>query len=764
MPSFTGLLPRTLAVSILLSPFAGAQPQTALVAKYCAGCHSQRLKTGGVVLEGLDPANAGANPGIWERVLRQVSSGLMPPAGLPRPDKAAVTSFAKRLEESLDRAAAAKPDPGAPMPHRLNRVEYSNAIRDLLAVDTNPGASLPVDDSGYGFDNMADLLSMSPALLERYMFTAGNVSRLAIGDLRTRPSEERYIRGEREEPDSDTLPFNARGGLVVRHYFPVDAEYEIRINFNIPSDGPGSPYSLRTPVKAGLHTVVVTFLRESAKAEESLPPNRRGFTAGPPPLRPPAEMDMRMDGAPLKRFQLPQRNNPPNIDSISIVGPRQITGRGDTLSRARIFTCRPATPKEEEPCARSILTQLSRRAFRRPVTEADLRPLMSFYRGSRAEFGDFDEGIQNALQAILVSPDFLFRVERDPKGATPGSIFRVSDHELASRLSFFLWSSIPDDHSLQLADAKKLRDSAALKAELHRMLQDPRSDSIISNFGAQWLYLRTLAAAKPDADIFATFDDSLRKAFQRETELFLTSIFREDRSVLELLDANYTYVNQRLAAHYRIPNVYGPHFRKVALPDSTRGGLLGHGSILTVTSYPNRTSVVQRGKWILENLLGTPPPPPPPDVPELKPKSKDGRHLSLREAMEEHRSNAVCSSCHARMDAIGFALENFNGIGEWRSTDGGAPIDARGKLPDGTGFDGPAGLRKILLEKHRDEFIQTFTEKLFVYALGRGLEPQDKPAVRSIVRQAARENYRMSAFLAAIVESVPFQMRRASER
>jgi hypothetical protein len=763
MPSFTGLLPCTLTVSILLSPLASAQPQSTLVTKYCAGCHSQRLKTGGVVLEGMDPANAGANPGIWERVLRQVNSGLMPPASAPRPDAAAVTAFSKHVEESLDRAAAAKPNPGAPMPHRLNRVEYSNAIRDLLAVDTNPGASLPVDDSGNGFDNMADLLSMSPALLERYMFAAGNVSRLAVGDLRTKLSEDRYVRGERAEPDSDDLPFNARGGLVVRHYFPVDGEYELRINFNISTDGPGSPYSLRTPVKAGLHTVVVTFLRESARAEEAIPPNRRGFAAGPPPSRPPAEMDMRMDGAKLKRFQLPQRNNPPNIDSISIVGPHQITGRGDTPSRARIFTCRPSTPKEEEPCARSILTHLSRRAFRRPPTEADLRPLMSFYRDGRTE-GDFDEGIQNALQAILVSPDFLFRVERDPKGAAPGSIYRISDHELASRLSFFLWSSIPDDQLLQLADGKKLRDSAMLKAELQRMLQDPRSDSILSNFGAQWLYLRTLAAAKPDSDIFATFDDSLRKAFQRETELFLSSIFREDRSVLELLDADYTFVNQRLAAHYKIPNVYGPHFRKVALPDSTRGGLLGHGSVLTVTSYPNRTSVVQRGKWLLENLLGTPPPPPPADVPELKPKAKDGRHLSLREAMEQHRSNAVCSSCHARMDAIGFALENFNGVGEWRATDDGAPIDTRGKLPDGSEFNGPAGLRKILLEKHRDEFIQTLTEKLLVYALGRGLEPQDKPAVRSIVRQAARENYRMSAFLAAIIESVPFQMRRASER
>jgi len=446
---------------------------------------------------------------------------------------------------------------------------------------------------------------------------------------------------------------------------------------------------------------------------------------------------------------------------VVVGGPFQPTGRGVTESRAKIFTCKPAKPAEEEPCARTILTNLTRRAFRRPVTDADLKPLLAFYREGR---GDFEDGIQNALQAILVSPDFLFRVERDPRGAAPGSIYKLNDYELASRLSFFVWSTIPDDELLKLAGEGKLKNPGVLKAQLSRMLADPKSDALITNFGDQWLYLRTLANSKPDPDIFSGFDENLKQSFQKETELFLTSIFREDRSALELLDADYTFLNQRLAEHYKIPGVYGNHFRRVKLTDANRGGLLGHGSVLTVTSYPNRTSVVLRGKWILDNLLGTPPPPPPAVVPEFTAKAKDGRHLTTREAMQEHRANAICAGCHARMDPIGFALENFNGVGEWRSEDAGAPIDASGKLPDGSEFSGPAGLRKLLVERHKDEFVETLTEKLLMYSLGRGIEPSDKPAIRAIARAAARENYRMSAFLTAVVESVPFQMRRASQK
>jgi len=753
---------------MLLGLLPSAYGQRALVNQYCLGCHNQRLKTGGVSLEGLDPALAGDNTDIWERVLRQVSTGQMPPPKLPRPAAAALTAFTGNLEEALDRAAAVKPNPGAPMPHRLNRTEYSNAIRDLLAVDTKPGAMLPVDDSGSGFDNMADLLSLSPVLLERYLSAARTISRLAVGNLKMEPSEQNYgsrSRAQIREPDGDDLPFGSRGGIVFKHYFPLDAEYEIRIGMAGAPEGGAPANQLRLPVAAGLHTVAVTFLRESARPEIAVPARR--FPGGPPagPMNAgSSEMDLRLDGARIKRFQVPQRNGPPEAGIVTIAGPYQVSGRGQTPSRARIFVCKPAQASEDDVCATKILSNLSRRAFRRPVTDADLRPLLAFYKQGRAAGGDFEEGIQNALQAILVSPDFLFRIERDPRRAASGSLYRLGDYDLASRLSFFLWSSIPDDALLQLAAEGKLANAAVLKSQVGRMMADPKSDALISNFGGQWLYLRTLANARPDPDIFTGFDENLRHAFQRETELFVASIFREDRSVLELLDANYTFLNQRLAAHYKIPNVYGSHFRRVTLPDSKRGGLLGQGSVLTVTSYPNRTSVVMRGKWILDNLLGTPPPPPPTVVPELQPKAKDGRALSLRQAMQEHRANAICAGCHARMDPIGFALENFNGVGEWRDQDAAGPIDATGKLPDGVEFNGPSGLKKLLVERHKEEFIETFTEKLLTYALGRSVESQDRPAVRSMARMAARENYHISAFLSAIVESVPFQMRRASEK
>ena len=744
-------------------------PPRPLIGKYCAGCHSQKLKTAGLVLEGLDPARAPENPAVWEKVIRQMNGRQMPPAGLPRPSAGESAAFTKSLVESLDRAAALRPDPGGTRPHRLNRAEYSNAVRDLLALDTQPGAMLPVDDSGNGFDNMADLLSMSPALLERYMSAARLVSRLAVGDLKTPVVEAVYgstVRGYNKGQDADELPFGASAGVAFQHYFPVDAEYEFRIKLAGGGDEETAPsYKVRLPVKAGLHPVTAAFLRESAKAEIAVRAGgRRAPGAAAMAPAKPAELDLRLEGASIKRFQPPQRAGAPEMGSVTIAGPYQPTGRGDTPSRTRIFVCRPASATDEEPCARKILAGLSHRAFRRPVSETDVKPLVAFYRQARAEGADFDGGIGNALQAMLVSPDFLFRFERDRKGVAPGSPQRLSDHEMASRLSFFLWSSIPDDELLAAADQGRLKDPAVLRAQLRRLMEDPRSDAFIKNFGGQWLYLRTLAGAKPDSDIFATFDDDLRFAFRRETELLLTSIFRSGDSAMDLLTANYTFLNQRLAEHYKIPNVYGSHFRRVELHDSPRGGLLGQGSILTVTSYPNRTSVVQRGKWILENLLGTPPPPPPADVPELQAKAKDGRKLSLREAMQEHRGNGICNSCHGRMDPIGFALENFNGVGEWRADDGGAPIDAKGKLPNGAEFDGPAGLKKLLVEQHRDEFVQTVTEKLLTYALGRGLEPFDRPTVRAISAKAARDNYRLPAFIAAIVESTPFQMRRTSEK
>jgi hypothetical protein len=740
----------------------------------CVMCHSQKAHTAGVVLEGVDLSKAGPSAPVLERALRKVRTGEMPPPAMPRPGADASAAFVKTLESALDRAAAAHPDPGRPAIHRLNRSEYSNAVRDILGLDIDAGKLLPVDDSGYGFDNIADVLSVSPVLLERYMSAARKVARLAVGDPAIKPVAEEYAPSrmpgsrQRNERLSDDLPFDSAGGIVIHHYFPLDAEYAIRIKFPSPAEGQsGRTEELRLPVKAGLRTLGVTFLRESGKPEVEAPAGaRRGPAPPPSPAGLPAEVDVRLDGASIKRFRVPPPPGGglfPNLDKVIVAGPYNPTGRGETASRSRIFTCRPSAPAEEPSCASTILTTLAHRAFRRPVTPADLKPLLAFYTAGRQE-GDFDHAIEKALRALLVSPDFLFRVERDPKAAAPGTVFRIGDLELASRLSFFLWSSVPDDQLLSLAEQGKLNDPATLDAQVRRMLADPRSDALVRNFAGQWLSLRNLAVAKPDPDLFPDYDDSLERSFGEETELFFTHLMREDRSALELLDADYSFLNQRLAEHYRIPNVYGAQFRQVAFTDPNRGGLLGQGSILTVTSYPNRTSVVQRGKWILETLLGTPPPPPPPDIPDLKPEGKDGRQLTAREQMNQHRANPVCASCHARMDPIGFAMENFDAVGRWRSKDAGSPIDATGVLPDGTRFTGVAELKKALAGPHADEFLNTFAEKLLTYALGRGLEYYDKPAVRSITREAARDQYKMSALVTAVVHSTPFQMRRTPDQ
>lgn len=735
--------------------------ERALINDYCVSCHNEKKKTAGVSLEGLEYRNVSRNADVWEKVLRKVRTGQMPPASAPKPDAPEVTSFVTWLEGSLDRAAKLNPNPGRPAPHRLNRAEYSNAVRDLLAVDIKPGQWLPVDDSGHGFDNMGEVLTLSPALLEKYLSAARRISRLAIGDKTIKPAEDRYFprRGNRNERVSDDLPFFSRGGLSFEHYFPLDGEYLIRVK--TPSNGetgqPAQYYEHRLQVKAGLHSVGVASPRQSAKAEPVIPTFRRG---GPPPPSGPAEsvaLDLRLDGARLKRFEIPETTS---VEVVIVTGPYNATGRGDTPSRNRIFICRPASQNDEAVCANKILRTLARRAFRRPVTEADVQPLLAFYeRGRRA--GDFDDGIQSAIEAMLVAPDFLFRVESD-SATIAASAYRISDIDLASRLSFFLWSSIPDDELLTLAEQGKLKDAAVLQQQIGRLLADPRSDAFVKNFGGQWLQLRNLDTITPDPDVYPGFDESLRQAFRRETEMFFDSVLRENRSVLDLLDADYTYVNQRLAEHYGLRGVYGSQFRRVALNAQNRdrrGGLLGQGSILTVTSYPNRTSVVQRGRWVLENLLGAPPPPPPPDVPDLKPKSSDGRLLSMREQLDLHRANAVCASCHARMDPIGFALENYDGVGKWRTKDAGLPIDPSGKLPDGTKFSGPAELKKILLTAHREEFVSTVTEKMLTYALGRGLEAHDAPSIRTIMRETAADQYRLPSLISAIVRSTPFQMR-----
>jgi mono/diheme cytochrome c family protein len=767
-----------------MAPFTPQSPSpeyTGLVGTYCVTCHNDKLKTAGLSLQNLGLTDVPEHAQVWEKVARKVRSGEMPPPTVrSRPDSQAARALVTYLENTLDRAAVSNPNPGRAPVHRLNRAEYSNAIRDLLAVDVRPGEWLPVDDSGYGFDNIAAVLSTSPALLDRYMSAAHKVSRLAVGDPAMKPVEEIYEakrdpnKGSRNERLNDELPFDSRAGIAVAHYFPLDAEYVFKVRFlGVQPDGEVAetdPYQVRVAVKAGLHSVGVTSPRENLKVESDAPAGGRGGAGGRGAAQIPSPVDLRLNGARLKRFDVP--GTKPEISKLIVGGPYNATGRGDTPSRRKIFVCQPARPTEETACARTILTALARRAFRRPVTSADVQPLQAFYEkgrangrlrrsfsggGSDAQSGDFESGIQAAIEALLVSPEFLFRIEQDPLPA--GKASRISGVELASRLSFFLWSSMPDDELLDLAERGGLNDPAVLQRQVQRMLDDPRADALVANFAGQWLHLRNVETVKPDP-VVLPFDEALRQAFLAETTLFVSSIFREDRSLLDLISADYTFLNQRLAEHYGIPRVYGSQFRRVTLTDANRRGLLGQGSVLTVTSYPNRTSVVQRGKWILENLLGTPPPPPPPDVPELK-ASHDGKALSMREQMQVHRANAVCAACHARMDPIGFALENYDAVGRWRTTDAGAPIDASGTLPDGTGFEGPAGLGQLFLTKYRDDFVRTATEKLLTYALGRGVEYYDYPAIRSIDREAARDNYRISSLILAIVKSTPFQMRRA---
>jgi mono/diheme cytochrome c family protein len=764
----------------------------ALLNRYCVGCHNERLKTANLVLENADLTHIAAGAETWEKVLRKVKTGAMPPMTAARPARAAADAFAGWLQQSLDRAAGERPNPGRPAIHRLNRAEYANAIRDLLGLEIDSRALLPTDDAGYGFDNIADVLSVSPGLFERYMSAARKISRLAVGDPATKPVVETYsapkyfVQSDRAD---ERLPFGSRGGIAIRHYFPLDGEYSLKVrlqrtwrdeirgiaephqlqvrvdralvkSFRVGGEGPRATWlpgqavpnpteyelnadaglEVRFAAKAGERIVGITFVKQPAEEEGFLRPN-----------------------LPVTSFEFAgNRDGEPSIDTVQIAGPYEAAGAGDTPSRQRIFVCRPANGREETACATRIVRSLSRRAFRRPVTEADLQPLLDIYRSGR-EREDFDGGIELALRRILVSPEFLFRIERDPASTAPGAAYALSDLELASRLSFFLWSSIPDDQLLSAGERGKLKEPAVLTQQVNRMLADARATALVTNFAGQWLYLRNMRTHAPDPAAFPDFDDNLREAFQKETELFIEAQLREDRSILDLLTANFTFLNERLARHYGIPGVYGSHFRRVTFGDDSRGGLLGQGSVLTVTSYPTRTSPVLRGKWLLENILGTPPPPPPPNVPALKDTGESGRPASVRERMELHRKNPVCASCHARMDPLGFALENFDGIGRWRATDeGDTPIDASGVMPDGTKFQGVAGLRTALLA-HRDEFAYTVAEKLLTYALGRGLEYYDQPAVRRIVKEAAADDYRWSSVILGVVKSAPFQMRLRSE-
>ena len=786
------LQPRLHALTARSQPAAKIPPATAtgsgrvLIDQYCLTCHNQRRLTAGLSLETIDIEKA-TDAAVWEKVIGKLRTRAMPPAGTPRPDEATYDSVVSSLETIVDRAAAESPNPGRPTAHRLNRLEYEYAVRDVLGLTIDGPSLLPGDDAGYGFDNIADVLSLSPVLLDRYMIAAGRISRLAVGDPLLRPSVQTYSLSPallQHDRASEDLPFGSRGGLAIHHYFPVDGEYlfevvlqrdysdgirglgertqmEVRLDrtrlkvFTVGGDGPRAPWmvvpnptpyertadevlKLRVPIRAGRRSVAVTFAKKAPVSEGVLEP-RLG----------------------VRTFEFAgDKDATTAVNSLRITGPYTATPSMDSPSRRRIFVCYPAASRDEEPCARKILTTLARRAYRRPATEQDVRILLGFY-GTGRNKGSFDDGIELAVRAILVDPDFLFRIERDPVTVPPGAAYRLSDLELASRLSFFLWSSIPDDELLDLASRGKLKDAVVLEQQVRRMLADDRSKALTTNFVGQWLHVRNMRNVSPDPDAFPDFDDNLRHALQRETELFVESQRRDDRSLVELLTANYTFVNERLARHYGIPNIYGNRFRRITHSDGRRLGLLGQGSILTVTSYAQRTAPTIRGKWVLENLFAAPPPPPPPNVPSLAENAEAStKPRSVRERLEQHRRNPVCASCHAQMDPLGFALENFDAIGGWRTTtEAGTPIDASGSLPGAAKFEGPAGLRDLLLSR-REEFVKAATEKLLTYALGRGMEYYDRPAIRKIVREAAASDYRWSSVVLGVVKSLPFQMRR----
>jgi mono/diheme cytochrome c family protein len=754
---------------------AEATADQGVVDRYCVTCHNPRMRAGGLALDARRVADAGQDPQTWEKVVRKLRTGMMPPSGAPRPDRATLDRLAATVEGQIDRVAAATPNPGAPALHRMNRTEYGNAVRDLLDLPIDATALLPGDDSSEGFDNMASVLSVSPALMQAYVSAAAKISRLAVGDPTISPDLTTYFapRGMSQASHREGMPLGTRGGLVVQHVFPLDAEYEFRVG-----RAGGGLFGL--PPVGGDDEVEITLNGERVRV---LPRDARG----PVRLKVPA-------GPQTVGVAVVRRANARGVDdlfselastagvtSLGINGPLNPTGPGDTPSRREIFTCRPSSPTdadrsttverglqpprpdastpEEHACARQILSRLATRALRRPVGTNDpsVTMLMGFFDSGRQLRG-FETGIQYALARLLVDPQFIYRFERAPAGLQPGSVYRLSDLELASRLSFFLWSSIPDEELLGVAAAGKLADPVVLGQQAKRMLADDRARALIDSLTGQWLLLRQLDEATPGTK---EFDGNLRHAFRRETELLFETIVRADRSILDLIDADYTFVDERLARHYGIPNVRGSRFRRVSLGEGARRGLLGHGSLLTVTSAGNRTSPVKRGKWVLENLLGAPVPLPPPGVETnlTETAAPGAAPTSVRQRLEQHRASPGCASCHAVMDPVGFSLEHFDLIGRYRETDGAAPVNATGRLADGTPLDGPGSLRTALLDR-RDAVATTMTEKLLTYALGRRAEYSDMPAVRAVVRSAARDDYRFSALVTGIVSSTPFRMKR----
>jgi cytochrome c5 len=757
-------------------PAGTAATSRALMDKYCVTCHNARTKTADLLLDQLDLEHLSAHAAIGETVVRKVRAGLMPPTGMPRPSPVEMTSMINFMEGELDRSAKAYlPPPGL---HRLNRTEYTNAIRDLLGLDVDATKFLPADDSTRGFDNIAGALTMSPALMEAYLSAAGKISRLALGDINA-PTQAVYDvpADTAQNHHIEGLPFGTRGGILIKHTFPVDGEYSFKVKgvtgyfqavlggvtgeqlevtvdgervklfdwdkeiSNTTGNGRATP---KIPVKAGLHTVGVTFL-----ATNDIPGSE---------LNRPFQRTMNTPGS-IPGFQFY-----PHVGQVEIEGPYNIKGTGDTAMRRKIFVCKAATKTQETPCARQIVSTLAKHAFRRPVTAADVNELMEFYQEGRKEEGTFDGGIEAALQRILADPEFIYRGEPEPGALAAGRPYKITDLALASRLSFFVWSSIPDDQLLDLAARNQLSNPVVLEKQVRRMLADPKSDALVRNFTGQWLGVRSLAASEPVVNLFPDFDDNLRNAYQREVELFFGEVVQADRSVLDLLDGNFTYVNERLAKEYGIPSIYGPHFRRVILPDALdmRRGLLGKGALLTVTSNAARTSPVTRGKWFLTTFLGVAPPNPPPNVPAFTERKQDTtgntRPPTMREALQKHRINPTCSSCHQIFEPMGLALENFDAVGTWRTLDEGQTIDASGVLPDGTKVNGVVDLRKTLRDRYSDQFVEVVAEKLLTYAVGRGTEYQDMPMVRAINRDAAKNGYHFSSLVMSIVRSDMFRM------
>jgi len=778
-----------LGMSVASAQQAAPVAPAALVNQYCAYCHNDKLKSGGMTLTKLDVAHPEQNAELAEKAIRKVRAGLMPPPGMPRPPAVAMKQFAASLETAIDQAAALDPNPGRPALHRLNRTEYANSVRDLLGVTVDVSPLLPTDDMSHGFDNMADVLSLSPALMEGYIRAAGKISREAVGDPQALALTHTYSipRVLSQMRHVDGTPIGTRGGMAVVHDFPADGEYTFKLGFYYSPTGPlfgvnqGKGQQIEIAVN-GERVALLDINPAMTLATDGIKTPPVKLRAGPQRIS--ASFPVKFDGPIEDEYRmveqslvdvsvgaLPGMTTLPHLHELSITGPLKPAGVSDTPSRRRIFTCRPMEGDDEIQCARQITASLARQAYRRPVSENDIEGLLSFYQQGKNQ-GNFETGIRTVIQAILASPEFVFRFERSgvglPACAPCGrGNYRISDLELASRLSYFLWSTAPDEELIELAGRGRLRDPAVLEKQVKRMLADSRSDALSTIFAGQWLHLQNLKTANPDLFEYPNFDKTLADSMRRETELLFASVMREDRNVLDLLTANYTFVDERLAKHYGIPNIMGSRFRRVTLTDPNRFGLLGQGSILTLTSTALRTSPVQRGKYVMEVLLGTPPPPPPPNVPAL-PENADSRTghvakpLSVRERTEQHRANAVCAGCHKMMDPIGFALENFDAVGVWRTNDSGFRIDPSGEMFDGARLNGPASLRQALLN-HSDVFVSNLTENLLAYGLGRVLEYYDMPAVRGVDREAARNNNRFSAFIVGIVKSTPFQMRRAEE-